>query len=286
MAGTYPAFHWLLNKCSNNYSGINPATKQVAVLHHAVEAIVLMVATPIFTYFIVKINFVQNIEEGDTMTVMKNMKTDFASTFLLCVCFMSMYLYELAARFENPRPAFVVHHLLAVLDGYLAMIFPTTVMVKTCCILVYFICFEALTFSGLFMYRVAPFNKYTPKVIFSGLVVFGFTRPIQVVWVGAAAFGSWGDPNHVKWQAILQFTLACVLTVLQVWTMKINYDVLKRCKSKIKRNEENNSNNTNTKRNISGSIESIESPNEVAEVCGDKEDFKSSIALLKAPTSA
>lgn len=295
MSVTYPVLNQLL-KFFTNYNQINSATKKVAVLHHAVEAIVLTIVTPIFTYFMIKLNFVQDIEEEDAMILMENMKSDFTTTFLLCICFMMMYLYELAARFESPRPAFVIHHLLAVGNGYLAILFPTTVMVKTCCVLVYFICFEALTFTGLFMYRIAPLNKYTPKVIGSGLIVFGFTRPVQVIWVGAAAFGSWGDPNHVKWQAILQFTLACVLTILQVWTMTINYSVLKRCKSRIKCNEEKKNNNESNNNNNSGldviaeSIDNVDPSNELdpleeAKGHGDDENFKSFVTFLKTPSA-
>jgi len=80
---------------------------------------------------------------------------------------------------------------LAVGDGILVVLFPTTVILKTCSVLVYMICFEAMTFAGLFMYRMAPHNPYTPKVIASGLIIFGVTRPIQVIWVFAGAFGAW-----------------------------------------------------------------------------------------------
>jgi len=139
-------------------------------------------------------NFIQ--EEEDGMTAMLLMKSDFASVLVLCFCFITMYICELASRFANPRPQLVVHHLLTIFDGFLGFYFPTAVMLKTCSTLVYFICFEALTFAGLFMYRMAPLNKHTPNVILNGMVIFAITRPIQVIWVAAAAFGSWGNPHH------------------------------------------------------------------------------------------
>lgn len=228
MSITYPVVHRILVSFKN-YCRLESDTKQVTVLHHAIEAIVLTIATPFFTYFVIKTNF--DLHPEDT-------KADIISTSLICLCFMAMYLYELSSRFKSPRPMLIVHHLLAVSDGYLLFAFPTTVMMKTCVILVYFICFEALTFVGLFMYRMAPMNKFTPKVMFSGLVVFGVTRPIQVVWVLAAALGSWNDPNHVKWQAIMQIIVTCILTTIQAWSLTINYAVYKRCLKKIKCNGE------------------------------------------------
>ena len=61
------------------------------------------------------------------------------------------------------------------------------------------------------------------------MVIFGVTRPLQLLWVGAAIFGSWDDENMVKWQAIMQIIITGVLTVLQVWTLKIHYRTWKRC---------------------------------------------------------
>lgn len=233
---TYPLVHQLL-KHFNNYNQLVSTSKQVVVLHHAVETIVLTIATPIYTYYMIKTTFIQ--EEEDGMAAMLLMKSDFASVLVLCFCFITMYICELASRFANPRPLLVVHHLLTIFDGFLGFYFPTAVMLKTCSTLVYFICFEALTFAGLFMYRMAPLNKHTPKVILSGMVVFAITRPIQVIWVAAAAFGSWGDPHHKKWQAILQMSFTCLFTILQLWSININYCVWKRCVYNIERHEEN-----------------------------------------------
>ena len=89
---TYPLVHRIL-KSLQNYSEIESAAKQVAILQHAVETIVLTIATPFFTYFMIKINFVLH---GDSNSLTDNFRADLTSTFLLCICFMSMYLYELS----------------------------------------------------------------------------------------------------------------------------------------------------------------------------------------------
>ena len=115
----------------------------------------------------------------------------------------------------------------------MVLLFPTSVMLKTASVLVYFICFEALTFVGFFMYRIFPNSKYTPKVVLAGMICFGITRPLQVLWVGAAAFGSWSDGNTVKWQAIFQIVVTTILTALQVFTLKIHYGVWKRLCTKL-----------------------------------------------------
>jgi hypothetical protein len=218
---TYPLVHKLLLKIFEKYNAIKPPSKQVVVLHHAVEALVLSIAFPFFTYYMVRFNF--QVHEFDIV------ESDFRSISIFCIGFMTMYMMGLASRYEDPRPIVLFHHLLSCMDGFLILLFPTTVMLKTCSILVYFICFEALTFVGLFMYRIFPNSKTTPKVIVAGIVIFGVTRPLQLLWVGAAIFGSWDDENMVKWQAIMQIIVTGVLTVLQVWTLTIHYGMWKRC---------------------------------------------------------
>ena len=68
-------------------------------------------------------------------------------------------------------------------------------------------------------------------LIFAGMVICGTIRPLQLLWVGTAVFGSWDDENMVKWQAVMQIIVTVVLTVLQVWTLKIHYGIWKRCTS-------------------------------------------------------
>ncbi|KAL7540046.1 hypothetical protein ACHAXR_010509, partial [Thalassiosira sp. AJA248-18] len=190
-----------------NYRQIKVETRQLVVLHHAVEALILTIATPFFTYIMIKTNFILENENAGA---------------------------DIRKIPETKRNGHIAHHLLSVGDGLLLLLFPTMVMLKTCVILVYFICFEALTFVGLLMYRMAPHHPMTPKVMLSGLVVFGVTRPVQVLWVCAAAFGAWNDPNTVKWQAILQVLLTCLLTLIQGWSLTINLALYKRSLRRIK----------------------------------------------------
>jgi len=248
----YPTIHQLLKRFPN-YKQLGSTTKQLVVLHHAIEAIILTTATPFFTYCMIKTSFIQEGEDG--ITSMANMKAYFTSAMVLCMCFMTMYFCELALRFESPRPVLIVHHLLATLDGFLVFLFPTTVMIKTCGVLCYFICFEALIFAGLFMYRIAPLNKHTPNIILSGVVIFAVTRPVQILWVAGAAFGPWNDPLHVKWQAILQVIITCLLSILQFWSVSINFGVWKRCLRNIKSHKESNTKNASDSSHMKGTAD-------------------------------
>ena len=219
---TYPIVHTVLLKSFKRYQEIKTPGKQVVVLHHAVEALVLTLSLPFFTYYMIRANF--QIHELDEVI------SSFRSIAALLGTFMMMYMMEIAARYDGPRPVIIFHHLLACTDGLMVLLFPTTVMLKTASILVYFICFEAFTFAGLFMYRIFPNSKVTQKMIFAGMVMFGSTRPIQVLWIGAAVFGSWDD--IVKWQGIMQLVVTLILTVLQCWTLQIHFKLWKRCGTK------------------------------------------------------
>ena len=198
LALIYPLMNRILSKHFQKYREIEPAVKKVVVLHHAVEAVVLSLAFPIFTYYIIRVNF--RVHED-----LAELKSELVILSSLCIIVLvSMYSMELFSRFESPRPVVVFHHVLAYLDGFLIVVFPTTVMLKTGIILVYFISFEALTFVGLFMYRVFPNSKITPHVILAGMVSFGASRPIQVLWICGAIFGSWNDENMIKWHGTKQ----------------------------------------------------------------------------------
>jgi len=127
------------------------------------------------------------------------------------------------------------------------------------------------------MYRIFPLNKFTPHVIMGGIVIFAVTRPIQVIWVGAASFGTWGDPNHVKWQAVMQFLLACLLTILQGWSLTINMGIWKRCKERIKTNKTAQYRQTSPARS--------KHDNRVDDNtldCESDDEYPESLALLKA----
>lgn len=231
---TYPIIHNVLSNFEQykllgdhtQTSSSRPAsTQQVTVLHHAVEFVVLSVLTPIFSYYIFRTNFQVHFDFNDVLP-------DLRAQAIMMGTITIMYMMEIASRFKDQRLIVVFHHIVAVADGLLLLIFPTSVMYKTGIVLVYFVCFESLTFAGLLMYRLFPTSPHTSKVILSGMVCFGLTRPIQVLWIAGAVFGSWGDENVVKWQAILQICVTFIVTTLQVYTLRIHYSIWQKCLSK------------------------------------------------------
>ena len=135
---------------------------------------------------------------------LEDLIADLCTVSTLMISIMFIYMIELASRYLDPRPLIIFHHLVTIGDGLLIFLFPTSVMMKTGVILVYFICFEFLTFAGLVMYRLFPLSRATPKVIIAGMVCFGITRPVQLLWIIGVVFWSWNDENTVKWQALLQ----------------------------------------------------------------------------------
>ena len=216
----YPIMHKMLLKIFKTYRTINPACKQIVVLHHAMEALVLSSFTPIFTSAILRAFF--QVHDIDQVV------SDVRMCAHLSVIIMFMYFMEIMARYESPRLIVLFHHILACGDGIMVMWFATSVMVKTGAVLVYFICFETLTFTGLFMYRVCAENKYTSKVIFLGIIVFGITRPLQVLIIGGIAYGSWNDESQENLLIIFQCVVTLVLSILQLFTLKIHYAVWKK----------------------------------------------------------
>lgn len=216
----YPFLHRVLLKLFKSYGDIKPSSKQVIVLHHAMESILLTILLPIFSHYFFRV-FFQVHEIGPMIS---NVRACTRFGFLILI----MYLFEVSSRYESPRPLVLFHHVLAYVDGNLAAWITSSIMVKTALILVFFICFEAFTFAGLFMYRICPENKYTSKMIIFGMIVFGLTRPLQILLVGAVAYGSWNDESQEKWQIIFQCVVTMILSTLQLYTLKIHYAVWKR----------------------------------------------------------
>ena len=200
------------------------SAKKVIVLHRSVQAVLFSLAFPIFTYYMIRVNF--RVHED-----LAELKSELIILLSLCVMILMTWSIELALKFESPRPTFIFHHVLGYLDFFLLFLFPSTVMMKTVIVLGYFVCFEALMFVGVFMYRVFPNSKLTPHVILAGMVSFGASRPIQVLWICGAIFGSWNDENMIKWQAVMQLIVTCILTVVQLWTIKIHYGLWLRSKT-------------------------------------------------------
>ena len=230
---TYPVVHLVLLKCDGYQKIEDSSNQQMVILHHTVEALLLSCATPIFSYYMIRLNFQVHDDMAEVLYYSRSINT-------LALTFVAMYLIEIASRFKNIRFLILFHHLMIILDAMIVLFIPTVAMVKTALVLVYFICFESLTFVGLLMYRLFPENKVTPKVILAGMILFGASRPLQLLWIGAVVFGCWNQENFVKWQAIFQLFITIVLTSLQIFSIKIHYSLWKRSLAKQTRSDVNN----------------------------------------------
>lgn len=230
---TYPVVHRVLLKC-DGYKKIEESNnQQMVILHHTVEALLLFCATPIFSYYMIRLNFQVHDDMVEVLYYMRSIN-------ILALTFMVMYLIEIASRFKNIRFLILFHHLLTIFDAMIVLFIPTVIMVKTAGVLVYFICFESLIFVGLLMYRLFPQNRFTPKVILAGMICFGASRPFQLLWIGAVVFQGWNQESVVKWQAIFQLVVTIVLTLLQIFSIKIHYALWKRCLAKQIRSDVEN----------------------------------------------
>jgi hypothetical protein len=103
--------------------------------------------------------------------------------------------------------------------------------------LVYFITYEAVTFVGLIMYRLCPANRATRPIIVAGMLIFGLSRPVQIVWILTSLAVSW--EHLVVWHAECQIILAFVFTALQLYSLNIHYSLYKKCESNIRLQDEN-----------------------------------------------
>jgi len=82
------------------------------------------------------------------------------------------------------------------------------------------------------MYRIAPLNKHTPNVISS----FGW-QPLPLTH-GMTPITRSCKPSYV------QGAFTCAFTILQLWSININYCVWNRCLGNIKSREESKEPNT------------------------------------------
>ena len=127
---SYPLFHKVLFRFEK-YNAIESSSKQLVVLHHSVEALVLSIATPIFSYYMLRVNF----QEQELDQYISKMR----SVAILMFTFTSMYMIEIASRYNNTNPLVLVHHIVATIDALFVVFFPTIVMFKTASVLEYFI---------------------------------------------------------------------------------------------------------------------------------------------------
>lgn len=198
---------------------------QLVVIHHAIEAVVLSLLLVPFTYLTMSILF----EDQDLVQLESKIVP--LSTCLSTI--IATYALELATRYRTLRSVLVLHHLVTISDGIFVLCFPSTATIKTAVILVYCIMFEVVTFFGLLMYRLFPYNKATPKIIIAGMIVMAASRPFQLILVLGSLLPSWTE--IVTWHAIVQIIVTVIITTVQLYSLSIHYGLYKRC---VKRQRE------------------------------------------------
>ena len=195
--------------------------QQLVVVHHSIEAIFLSLTFVPLTYLILSLNF-----EEQSLEALSNKVTALG---VLMFGIIIMYMIELASRFQNQRPLVVAHHLCAYLNSIFPAFALSTANLKASSLLVYFITYEAVTFVGLIMYRLCPTNRATRPTIMAGMVIFGLSRPVQIVWILTSLVVSW--EHLIVWHAVSQIILSVVFTVLQLYSLNIHYSLYKKCSS-------------------------------------------------------
>ena len=222
---SYPAVHKGLMQCSQIYAKELDAGQRTIVLQHAIEAMTLSLLFIPYTYTVVSIFF-----EDQPIEVLAQ-KFVALGTFMAIV--MTMYMFELASRYSNLRPLVFAHHICAYLDGILTAFFLGTANIKAAFLLVYFITYEAIMFVGLVLYRLAPTHRCTCPTILVGMLVFGLSRPVQLVWV-VGSLAATGFDNLATWQVALQISLTVCFTALQLYSLTIHYSIYQKAYRKRK----------------------------------------------------
>jgi hypothetical protein len=216
---SYPCLHLILDRCVGPYK-VLPLDRKNIVIQHVVEAAFFTLTLPLITYFFLCFNFKQFDSIDAALAMMRDLS-------VLMYAFIFMYMIEIAMRFHTLNPLVLFHHLVTIGYTLTLLVFPTTAFLKAGVILVYFAWFEVLTFYGLIMNRFCPMHKATPRVIFSGIVLFGSTRIIQLAWFFVTFIGSWEE--HVLWQAIFQCIMMIIISFVQLMALNIHYSVWRRC---------------------------------------------------------
>ncbi len=219
---SYPCLHLVLNRYVGPYKEL-PLDRKNVVIQHVVEATFFTLTLPLITYFFLCFNFKEFDSIDAAIAIMRDLT-------VLIYAFVCMYMIEIAMRFHTLNPLVLFHHLVTIGFSLILMVFPTTAFLKAGAILVYFSWFEILTFYGLIMNRFCPMHKATPLVIFSGMVLFGSTRIIQLTWFLVIFIGSW--EKHALWQAIFQCIMIIIISLVQAMALKIHYSVWRRCVAK------------------------------------------------------
>ena len=246
----YPIIHSIYLRFSSIYRKTLTPQQQTTVVQHTIEAIVLWLLFFPLSWIVFSLFFEeQPIDEFQkkfnamavmgfvliimylmvSANILRRTNNELWSTALLtpltiifiidATCFHDVR-QEIAARYQSLRPLVVVHHLVALLDCVFPVIFMTTENIKAACLLNYFITYEALIFVGLVLYRLQPTHPWTPRVILAGMIMFGLSRPLQLVWIVTTLAVSWSDLN--VGYALFQLVLTTLFTFLQLYSLSIH----------------------------------------------------------------
>lgn len=219
VALSYGPLHRLWTKRSVTYKLLHPE-QQVVVIQHSIQALFLAILFAPITWSMLSTNFQVPLTE-------RFAKSRFSFIGSYMVWIIGVYIMELAARYRSVRWLVVVHHLCATADALLPLFALSGTNARCASVLTYFISWEAPVFTGLVMYRLFPLNKWTPRVIRFGMMVFGLSRPVQLAWIIMIVASLWDD--MVKWHGISQILFGVVFSCLQLYTLTIHNVLLKKC---------------------------------------------------------
>lgn len=219
----YPFFHAVLQRYSQIYAEKLDGDQQTVVVQHAIEAVILLLLFVPYTYMVLSTFF----EE----LPLEHLAGRFVALGFFMSTVMTMYMFEVATRYSNLRPMVFGHHFCAYLDGIITAFFLGTANIKAAFLLVYFITYEAPLFIGLVLYRLAPAHRFTCPTMMSGMLIFGFSRPFQLLSVIGSLLAT-GLGNLVLWQVVLQITLATCFTALQLYSLTIHYKIYRKALQK------------------------------------------------------
>jgi hypothetical protein len=216
----YPLFHHLYQRYSEIYKRELRPHQRVVVIQHSIQALFLSLALFPTTYLLASFNFqAQTLDELGPKATM-------SAVFLGLV--VVMYCLELASRIEI-RPLLLLHHGATTIMGMYCVAYFTEANITTASLLVYFITYEAIIFVGLVLYRLWPAHDLTHRVLYIGMVVFGATRPLQVLTVLISLLV---NRHHlIAHQAVLDGGVTVAFTLLQLYTLRIHYGMYLRSRA-------------------------------------------------------
>jgi hypothetical protein len=216
----YPVVFNALHKKSEKFRSLSP-DQQLTTLHHAVEFVVLSVAFAPFTYTVIYLNFAvpESIDAAQPIFTMLG---------VFMVTIMIMYFVEMGSRFRSPRPLVLFHHITTSGNAIFLMAALSTVNIRACAVFTYFVTFESPLFLGLVMYRICPERPATRSIMQGARLLFGLTRPVQLVWALGSIAAIWGEEHFDTWIAAAQIVICVFFTTLQLYTIYIYGDLIRK----------------------------------------------------------